>query len=484
MDNSKSTIKNIFWKFSERFLAQLITLVVQIVLARFLNPKDFGTVALMTVVIQVLLIFVDSGLGNALIQKKDADELDFSSVFIFNIILGFFIYIIVYFTAPLIALFYNDESITILLRVLAFSVIILGIKNVQQAYVCKTLQFKDFFWATLGGTLTSAVVSIYMAFCGFGVWALISQYMINIFIDTLVLWGIVKWRPKLVFSLKRLKVLLNYGYKLFISYLIDTLYNNLRQLIIGRVYSSADLAFFDRGKQIPFVLIDNVDSSIDAVLFPVMSNVQDDANKVKKITQKAIKVSSYVITPMMFGFIVICDNFVSCILTNKWSPCVPYLRLFCLAFVFWPVHTANLNAIKAMGRSDLFLKLEIIKKTVGIILLLLTAWVSVYAMAISYLVSSFISQFINSWPNKKIIHYSFYQQIKDIFPTIIMSFIMGIVIFFVGEIDFPVGITLVIQIIVGFFVYIIQSIIIKCDSFFYFLNIIKDMKKYISKLQF
>ncbi len=412
MTSSSKTINNMIWRFAERSGAQGVSFVVSIVLARLLAPEVYGTVALVTVFTNILQVFVDSGFGNALIQKKDADDLDFSSVFYFNVIMCCILYGVMYIWAPSIAAFYSDESLVAVIRVLSLTLVISGVKNIQQAYVSRHLLFKRFFYATLGGTIFSAIVGITMAYMGYGVWALVAQQLLNKVIDTIILWITVDWKPKLMFSVERLKGLLNYGWKLLASSILESIYANVRQLIIGVMYSTEDLAFYNKGKQFPYLIITNVNTSIDSVLLPVMSQVQDDKDKVRSMTRRAIRTSTYVIAPLMMGLAFMASSVVELVLTSTWLPCVPYLRIFCITYMFYPIHTANLNAIKAMGRSDIFLKLEIAKKISGIIILLCMMWNGVLLMAYSLLLSSLVSQMINTYPNKKLLNYGYAQQMR------------------------------------------------------------------------
>ena len=468
---------NMLWRFAERCGAYLVQFIVSIVLARILGPEAYGTIALITVFTTILQVFVDSGLGNALIQKKNADDIDFSTVFYTNIVFCLILYTILFFCAPLIANFYNNRELIPLIRVLGITIIISGVKNVQQAFVSKNLLFKKFFFATLVGTIGAAIVGIFMALNGYGVWALIAQQLFNLTVDSLILWITVKWRPKKAFSFSRLKGLFSYGWKLLASSILDTIYNNIRQLIIGKKYTSSDLAFYNKAKQFPNLIVMNVNSSIDSVLLPTMSKEQDDKEKVKNMTSRAIKTSVYIMAPLMMGLAFTSNNVIEILLTEKWLPCVPYLCIFCITYMFYPIHTANLNAIKAMGRSDLFLKLEIIKKIVGIILLLCTMNISVMAMAYSLLVSSILSQIINSWPNRKLLNYSYLSQLKDILPSIILAVIMGSLVYLFNYIGLSPIITLIIQIITGAMIYIGLSKLFRIDSFNYIIDIIKDFRK-------
>lgn len=473
MDNKQKVVSNLIWRFMERFGSQLVSFVVQIVLARMLAPSVFGTVAKVTIITSILLVFVDSGMANSLIQKKDPDDLDFSSVFFFNLAFCLVLYAGLFAAAPAIARFYKDAQITAIIRVLGLTVVVAGVKNVQQAYVSKTLQFKRFFFATLGGTLLSAVVGIAMVYAGFGVWAIVAQQLTNVTVNTGILWLTVGWKPKLMFSFARLKGLLSYGWKLLVSGLLDTVYNKLREILIAVFYTDADLAFYNRGMTYPNLLVENINASIDSVLLPVLSAEQEHKEQVRNMTRRAIRISTYVMMPLMMGLAVCAEPLIRLLLTEKWLPCVPYLRIFCFSYAFYPLHTANLNAIKAMGRSDLFLKLEIIKKVIGVAVLAVTLPYGVYAMALSLLFTSVLSQLINSWPNAKLLGYSYAKQLKDMLPAILLSIVMGLVVYPITFFGWSDWLTLPVQVIVGAAVYIAGSVVFKLDSFNYLLSILK-----------
>lgn len=469
----ENVISNFIWRFVERCGAQGVAFIVSIILARLLSPELYGTIALVTVFTTILNVFVDSGLGNALIQKKDTDDIDFSTVFYFNILVCFILYAGMFIAAPLIANFYNSVELTAVIRVLSLTLVISGVKNVQQAYISRTLQFKRFFFATLGGTIGAASIGIVMAYMGFGVWALVAQQIFNTTVDTIILWITVKWRPKKVFSFTRLKKLFSYGWKLLVSSLLDTVYNNVRQLIIGKIYSSSDLAYYNKGKQFPNLVIANVNTAIDSVLFPVISAKQDNPLQVKVMTRRAIRTSSFIIWPIVIGMAACAEPIVRILLTDKWIACVPYLQIFCFTYGFWPIHTANLNAIKAVGRSDICLKLEIIKKTIGIISILVSMPFGVMPMAIAYAVTSPISAIVNATPNRKLHDYKYKEQFQDMFPSMLLSFVMGILVFMVSKINISSFVLLPLQIIVGIIVYIGGAKLFRIESFDYILTILK-----------
>ena len=458
------------WRFAERISSQLVQFLVSVVLARVLLPQDFGTISLVLVFTQILQVFVDSGMGSALIQKKDADEIDFSTVFYFNLVWCSLTYAVAFFAAPAISAFYGNPTLTLITRVLATTVLISGIRNVQQAYVSRTLQFKRFFWSTLSGTIISGIVGIVMALTGYGVWALVTQQVLNVAVATLVLWFTVTWRPIWAFSFGRLKGLVSYGWKPLVSALIDALYNNIRQLLIGKLYTETDLAFYNRGRQVPNLIVVNVNTSIDSVLLPVMSQQQDDASRVRAMCRRSMTISTYIMAPLMMGLAFCAEPLVSLVFTDKWLPCVPYLRIFCITYMFYPLHTANLNAIKAMGRSDLFLKLEITKNLVGFALLIATMNISVMAMAYSMLINSVASQIINSWPNWKLLNYHYSEQLSDILPSIALATVMGIAIYPVAWLPIPTALIVLIQLLLGIAIYWAGSLLFKFESYSYAKN--------------
>lgn len=473
-ENKNQVFSNFIWRFMERIGAQGVTFILGIVLARLLDPSVYGVTALVTVFTGILQVFVDSGMGTALIQKKDADDLDFSSVFYFNLAVCVLLYAGIFFAAPWIAVFYEMPELTLIVRVMSFSLIVSGIKNVQQSYVSRHMMFKKFFFATLGGTVGAAMIGIWMAWRGYGVWALIVQYLFNISIDTIILWITVKWRPKRIFSFYRLKRLFSFGWKLLVSSLIATVYSDLRQLIIGKLYTTSGLAFYNKGNHFPQMIIMNVDSSIDSVLLPAMSSEQENRSRVRDMTRRAIKTSTYVMMPLMMGLAVCAVPIVRILLTDKWLPCVFFLRVFCFTYAFYPIHTANLNAMKAMGRSDLFLKLEIIKKVMGLSVLAATMFISVEAMALSTIFTSIMSQIINSWPNRKLLDYHYGDQLRDMLPQISLSCLMGGIIYCVTFLGLNDWLTLLIQLPLGAVIYIAGSKLFHIDSYEYVLGILKN----------
>ncbi len=457
----------------ERTGAQIVQLVVSIVLARILEPTVYGTVALMNVFLNILNVLLNCNLGTALVQKKNADDIDFSTVFFAQIVFSLLLYTGLFVMAPFIAEFYNTPEMSRMLRVAGVILIISGVRNIQNSYVSKTMQFKLFFVATLVGTICSAFVGIGLAIAGFGAWALIAQSLSNTFIDAIILWITVKWRPIKAFSFQRLKGLFSYSWKLIISALLERVYGSVSSLIIGKKYTSSDLAQYNRGESWPVIIVDNINASIDSVLLPVMSLAQDDITVVKNMTRRSIKTSTYIMAPLMIGLAVIGTPLVRLILTEKWLPCVQYQTIFCITYMFHPINTANLNAIKALGRSDIFLKLQIIKTAIGLLVLLFSASISIKAMAYGVLITGFANQVVNAWPNKKMMNYGYLEQLKDIFPGIALATIMGVCVYPIQWIGLSDIVTIIIQVIIGGIVYIGFSLILKLETFLYLLAIAK-----------
>lgn len=474
---ASKTFTNLLWKFAERIGAQGVKFIVSLVLARLLLPSDYGTIALISIFISIMNVFIESGLGTALIQKKDADDLDFSSVFYFNLMMCIILYLAMFFCAPLISSFYNNEELTPIIRVLSLTLIVSGLKNVQQAYVSRKMIFKKFFFATLGGTIGAAVLGIFLAYKGYGVWALVAQQLFNVTVDTFILWISVKWRPIFKFSIKRLKSLFSYGWKLLVSSLLHTVYMDIRSLIIGKKYSADDLAYFNKGSEFPTFITSNINASIDSVLLPVMSSAQSEVERVKLITRRSIMISSFLMWPLMLGLAGVAQNLIPLLITEKWLPCVPFLYIFCFNYGTEPLSTANLNAIRALGHSDYILKMEIIKKIIALAIVIAAVPFGVMGIALSSTVYTFVSIFINTFPNKKLLNYSLWEMIKDVFPSLIISFIMFIIVFFMNYLPINSTILLVLQILVGAVFYISLAYFFKMEAFNYSITIIKNFRK-------
>ena len=483
----KEVLSGLFWIFAESACADVVSFVVSVIIARLLIPEDYGEISLVNVFIVLANVFVVNGLGTALVQKKDADDLDFSSVFYANLVLSIILYGIIYFCSPAIADFYRIPHLCMVLRVLAIRIPVAAVNSVQNAYVSRKMIFRKFFFATIIGTVVSAIVGIYMAYAGFGVWALVAQILTNAVIDTVVLFITVRWFPKLVFSFQRLKGLFDYGWKILGSSLIKVGYSQLSNLIIGRLYTSEDLAFYSRGKKYPELVITDINSSISSVLFPAIAKQQEDIKKVKSMTSRAMKISTYVISPFLVGMAALATPLISWMLTEKWLPCIPFLRICCIYYILEPVQTANLQAIRAIGRSDVILKLDVIKRGGGVLILLLLMNQGPIGVALAPVGMSIIATFINMATNRKLISYPLKEQFRDLLPNFLVALIMGATVFTISAYMNNCGIDNFIILIAGFIIgallYIGVSAICKIESFSYILDIFgakfvkKDQRK-------
>lgn len=476
----KQAVSGAIWKFAERISAQLVSFLVSIILARLLLPDDYGLIALVFVFTTFCDKLLIAGFATSLIQKKDADDVDFSSVLYFSIIAASLLYLMLFIGAPYIADFYTKFDRTELIaviRVLGLSLFLMAFSSVQNAYASKHMLFRRYFWSTLGATILSGAIGLAMAYKSYGVWSLVAQNMIATIVGCVILWFTVDWRPKLLFSFERLKLLFSFGWKIFVASLIKTIYNDIRSLVIGKVYTPSDLAFYNRGQSLPQLVDTNVTGTIDSVLFPAYSKLQDNKNAMLNAVRRAVKTSCYVLMPILALMAAVASPLVSVLLTDKWLPCVPFMQILCFSFIFSPVEMENLQAIKALGRSDIVLKLEIVKKIIGILLLIAAVPFGVIAIAWSMMISCLIAALLNASPNKKLIGYSIKQQFTDVLPSLVMSLFLFVGVQGLLEI-FPTSnhwIQLILGCTVAMAFYIVSSMVFKVESFKYMTTTISSM---------
>lgn len=473
--NKSNIFTSLIWKFMERSGVHGIQFFVQIILARLLLPKDYGIIALAVVFTTIAGAFVQSGLNTALIQRKNADEIDFSSVFCLSLFIACLLYLVLFIVAPYIAVFYGMSQITSVFRILSVTLIFGVFNSIQNAVVARNLQFKKLFFSSMGAVLGSGAVGIYMAYVGLGIWALVGQQISNHILVTLILWFTVEWRPQFIFSFKRVRKLYSFGWKLLVSSLIDTIYGDLYSLVVGKIYNPVMLGFYNRGQQFPSLIVSNIDGSIQSVMLPVLASQQDNKFRVKNMMRRAVVTSSFVVFPTMVGLAVIAEPLVKIVLTEKWLPCVPFLQIFCAVYVLWPIHTANLQAVNALGRSDIFLKLEITKKIIGISILMMTMPYGIYAITLGAVLNGLIGSFINVYPNKHLLNYSYKEQWNDIMPSLILSLVMGIAIYGLKWLELSVLATLIIQVCAGTVIYIGMAWMFKLECFSYLFAIVKRL---------
>ncbi len=471
------------WKFSERISAELVSFVVSVILARILIPEDYSVVGIVAIFFSFSEVLISGGFNSALIQKKDVDETDYSSVMLLSLAISGVVYFILFFCAGWISRIYKQDLIVPVLRVMGLVLFINAYKSVLSAYVSNRLEFKKYFASTIGGTVVSAIVGIIMAYKGFGPWALVAQQMTNSLIDTLILSVTTGYKPAFRISFKRLKSLFDYGGKIYLSSIISVIYDEIKPLIVGIRFSGTDLAFYNKGESFPRLLNASISDTISAVLFPVISKVQDEAESVRNMTRRFIGITSFIVFPMMVGLMVIADNFVIVILTEKWIPIVPYIRIFCFSYMFNIIQVANLQAIKAIGRSDIFLKLEIIKKLsyLGIILGFVLLSSSPVILAMSTIVTTIVSTIANTYPNRKLIGYRYRYQIMDLLPNLVSSIVMGIGVYLLGLIQIDKLVVMIIQIVSGIAIYYAIGLISKNRNLRFLLDIVGQYSAGIRK---
>lgn len=466
------------WKFAERFVAQGVSFVVSMVLARILMPEDYGAVAIINIFITIADVFLSSGLNTSLIQKRDADDLDFSTIFYLNLGLSIVLYLMLFLAAPFIAQAYDMSILKSAIRIFALRLPVSAFQVIQVAYISKKMQFKKFFFATITGTVLSAVVGIAMAIKGLGVWALIGQYLTNTVVDTMMLWATVKWMPQKIFSFKAAVPLIKYSWKVMMTDLLGTLCNNLGSFIIGAKYNSADLAYYTKGNQLPQLFRTNIYTTLISVLFPGIAAVNDDLVAVKKIARKSVRIMAYIVFPISLGLMAAGNTIVEVLFTKKWLPMLPYVYVMCAETIISVPATIALQPIKAVGRSDLMLKSEIIKKVFFIVSTVVAMNFGVFAIALTVPANTLLDLIINAIINKKLINYSFIEELSDCLVALVLSLIMAAVVIFIGKIELNIYLKIIVQVLAGGLCYVGLSCLTKNKEFSYILNVgMKHFKK-------
>lgn len=471
-ETGNSIVGGIGWKFSERIISQGISFLISLVLARLLSPDDYGLIALVLVFINLASVFITSGFATALIQKKDADETDFSTMFFCSLACSAVIYLVIFLIASPVALFYGNEALTPVLRVYALQIPLSVYNSIQNAYISRKMIFKKSFFGTLISAVVSGAVGVAMAISGFGVWSLVFQSLTLTVVSTLVLLVIVPWRPSLKFSKTSAKGMMAYGSRLLLADFSGTFFGEVRSLLIGRVYTSADLAFYTKGQQLPNLITGNLNTAVMTVLFPAFSNESESLDKVKELTRRSIRLMSYIVFPVLFGLAAVMPPLIDLLYTAKWSECVPYARLLCIGLALGVVGAIPLQTLKGIGRSDTVLKLEFIKKPIYVILLVIGVYFSVFAIAVTMVIYEIYGLIVNMLQIKKHIGYRLREQLADIGPAFVLAASMALAAAVVPAVGGTV-ITLGIKCLLGVVVYVGASLIFKINSFYE----IKDIAK-------
>ena len=472
---TKSQIINgLFWKVMENGGSQGIQFVISILLARLLSAEEYGVINLVLIFVTIAHVIVQNGFGTALVQKQEADGRDYSSVFFVNLAAAAVIYGVLYLCAPMIAAFYENPQMTAIVRILSVVLFPGAIISVQNAYVSRTMEFKGLCISTMAAALSSGAVGVAMAWAGFGVWALVGQQVLYYLVLMGVLFITVPWRPAAAFAPERVESMFRFGWKLLCASLVDTLFTNLYGLVVGKIYDENTMGVYSRGEQFPKLIVTNLGTAIQAVMLPALSARQTHPEQVLSLLRRAIKTSVFLVLPMMAGLAAAADNLVLVLLGEKWMDCVPYLQISCLAYAVWPMDIANLQALNAMGRSDVFLKLEIVKKVVGVVILLLSMKCGAVTFIAWKAAGDFLCTFINAWPNQKLLGYSIRQLWRDILPAVLVSAVMGAVVY-CSCFLLPAGfLGLGGQVMLGVAVYLFLSWILRLESFSYLWNLVWD----------
>ena len=480
MKERSSVFSGLFWKLLERFGVQGIQFVLQIVLARILSPDHYGTLSMMIIFITLANVFVQNGFNAALIQNKDVTEEDYSSVFWLSLGIAGVLYGVIFLSAPVIANFYRMPDLEAPLRVLALTLFPGALNSVQLAKISREMDFKKVFFGNISGIILAGIAGLVLAMLGGGLWALVIQNLLNIIIACAVMFFSSKWRPRLVFNFRRIGELFHFGWKLLAASLLDSLQQSLSGLVIGKKYDSVTLGYFNRGLQFPQFAMNAIVGAMQGVLLPAMSEKQDNRQQVKALMRNALTVSSYVIFPMMAGLAAVATPLIRLLLTEKWLPAVPYMQINCFAFAFYSVHVCNLQAINAVGRSDLFLKLEIIKKVYSLVFLVIAVacFDSPIAIAMTGVIGTILGWYMNAVPNKKLIGYSFLEQVRDLLPMMVMSMLMSVCVLLTEQGCKTLALSdmmiLVFQVFVGVATYLVITVVVKPTPYRMILTIIRD----------
>lgn len=423
-------MSGVFWQGLERVGSYGINFVVSIILARLLSPEEFGVVAIMMVFIALSQVFIDSGFSTALIQKKDIEEADCCSVFYINIAMGLVLYGILFFVSPYIAELYETETLSLYLHVFSLVIIIRSFSIVQNALLRKRLLFHLSFRISWVALIISGIVGICMAYSGCGVWSLIAQQLTNAVVTVIMQWYWVKWRPQWLFDWNHTQKLFNFGWKMFCSSFLETLYNEIYSIIIGKIDDLKTLSYYNRGQSYPQIGMNIINSTIGTVLLPAFSELQNDRTKIRDLAARSLKAIMFVVTPALAFLFVFADSITILLLTEKWLPCVIFMRLCCIQFYFWPFHTTNLQIITACGRSDVFLILEIIKKIQAIVVIAGTIRFGVVTMVAAGAAMGLVGMIENSWYNRKLIGYAPWQQLRDVSPSIFITGLASVIVYY------------------------------------------------------
>lgn len=473
----KNVLTGVIWQYIQKLGTQAVQFIVSIILARLLCPEDFGTIALLGVFISLSNLFIDSGFGNALIQRKNIDDIDCSSVFYLNIGVSLIIYLTVFLSAPLVASFYKIPQLTILLRVLSLQIIFMAFGCVQQSMLVREMKFNLNFYINITGAICSSITGVGMACTGFGVWSIVSSQLVGRFCSLIGLWLLVGWRPKAQFSFIRIRELFSYGSKILVGSIIGVLYNNLYNIVIGKRYTTADLGYYNRGQLLPNTIIDTAANSVNGVLFPALSSLQNDKERHKMVIRRSERMISFVVfffAAMMFA---LAPNIISLLLGEKWLPAVPFMRIVCITLSISPISVLNQSIQTTLGHSELFLKTTMWSKIVAIVLIFAGSLVNLYVMVMAGSFAAISTLIITGSYNNRLIGYSAREHISDIAPAIILSSVTTVVVYLVTLSGINDVLTIIIGGMIGMCTYSILAYILKFEAMLFIVENAKAIYK-------
>ena len=465
--------KGVLWSTVERFSVQGVQFLIMIVMARLLTPHDYGLIGMLAIFIAVAQSLIDSGFSQALIRKQDRTEADNNTVFYFNIVVSTLLYLILYASAPFVADFYNTPQLCPVMRVVCLSIIFNSLAVVQRALLTIRIDFKTQAKAALTAAVTSGAVGITMAYHGFGVWSLVTQQLLNLGINTGLLWLLSKWRPRLMYSWQSFHELFAFGSKLLASGLLDTVYRNIYPIVIGKLFSASSLGHYTRAHQFSEFPSSNLTGIIQRVTYPVLCEIQNDDARLASIYRRFLKLSAFIIFPLMVGLSSVAKPFVNIMLGPQWSFCGQLLQILCFGMMWYPIHSVNLNLLQVKGRSDLFLKLEIIKKILGISVLCITAPFGLIVMCYGLIFNSLVALAINTYYTGKLINVGFIRQMCDLLPTIALCLVMFALILIVNSFITGDIIKLCAGIVIGVIFYTFTSRLFKFSELTELTNLLK-----------
>lgn len=473
-DSLKSTAtKGILWSAVERFSVQGVQFVIMIIMARLLTPEDYGLIGMLAVFLAVSQSLIDSGFSQALIRKQNRTEIDNSTVFYFNIIVSVVLYLILFISAPFVSDFYDTPQLTPIMRVVCLSVIINSLAVVQRAHLTINIDFKTQAKASLIAAVISGIVGISLAYTGYGVWSLVWQQLLNLGINTFLLWFFSKWRPILAYSWNSFRELFSFGSKLLFSGLLDTLYRNIYPIVIGKLFSASTLGHYTRAHHFSEFPSSNVTGILQRVTYPILCKLQNDDERFSNVYRKFLKLSAYTIFPLMMGLAGVSKSFIKISIGSQWDFCAELLIIICFSMMWYPIHAINLNLLQVKGRSDLFLRLEIIKKILGVTMLVITSPFGLVVMCYGQIVNSFIALIINTYYTGKLINVGFIRQMHDLFPTLVLSVSMFVLIMLFNSLITNIYLQLVVGIIIGIIYYITVSIVFKFSELKELMSIVR-----------